>query len=73
MDKEMSKKITEYFRSKALCILDFGCGTGFEAQQLLQNIPVSSIDALTCNVPLTIRNQFPLLDSIAVGTYLIGV
>ena len=49
--KEMGKKITEYFGSKALRILDFGCGTGFEAQQLLQNIPVSSIAALTCYDP----------------------
>jgi SAM-dependent methyltransferase len=49
--KEMSKKITEYFGLKVLRILDFGCGTGFEAQQLLQNIPVSNIAALTCYDP----------------------
>lgn len=49
--KEMSKKVTEYFGSKALRILDFGCGTGFEAQQLLQSIPVSSVAALTCYDP----------------------
>src|SRR5205823_5403176 len=29
----------------------FGCGTGFEARQLLQNIPVSDIAALTCYDP----------------------
>src|SRR2546425_13130875 len=46
--KEMSKKVTEYFGLKVLRILGFGCGTGFEAQQLLQNIPVSNIAALTC-------------------------
>lgn len=49
--EEMSKKITEYFGSNILRILDFGCGTGFEAQQLLQNIPISSIAALTCYDP----------------------
>src|SRR5947209_7230537 len=49
--KEMSKKVAESFGSKPLHILDFGCGTGFEAQQLLQNISVSSIAALTCYDP----------------------
>lgn len=49
--KEMSEKVTEYFGSKVLRILDFGCGTGFEAQQLLQNIPVNRIAALTCYDP----------------------
>ncbi len=49
--KEMSKKVTESFKSKALRIFDFGCGTGFEAQQLLRNIPISSIVALTCYDP----------------------
>ena len=49
--KEMSKKVTESFKSKTLRILDFGCGTGFEAQQLLRNIPGSSIVALTCYDP----------------------
>lgn len=49
--REMSKRVTEYFGSKMLRILDFGCGTGFEAQQLLQNIPTSSIGALTCYDP----------------------
>lgn len=45
--KEMSKKVTESIESNALRILDFGCGTGFEASQLLQNIPASSIAVLT--------------------------
>src|SRR5437764_2837227 len=32
-------------------ILNFGCGTGFEAQQLLQHMPENSISALTCYDP----------------------
>jgi trans-aconitate methyltransferase len=49
--KEMNEKVTESFKSKALRILDFGCGTGFEAQQLLRNIPINSIAGLTCYDP----------------------
>ena len=49
--REMSIKVTERLESKALHILDFGCGTGFEAQQLLRNIPANSIAALTCYDP----------------------
>ena len=32
-------------------ILDFGCGTGFEAEQLLRNLPVGSIQRLVCYDP----------------------
>jgi trans-aconitate methyltransferase len=49
--KEMSKQVTEYFGLKKLHILDFGCGTGFAAQQMLQNIPGRSIAGLTCYDP----------------------
>jgi SAM-dependent methyltransferase len=32
-------------------ILDFGCGTGFEAEQLIKNLPPGSIAELTCYDP----------------------
>jgi SAM-dependent methyltransferase len=32
-------------------ILDFGCGTGFEAEQLIRNMPEGSIAELTCYDP----------------------
>src|SRR6266849_10625983 len=32
-------------------ILDFGCGSGFEAQQLLAALPSSAVGALTCYDP----------------------
>jgi SAM-dependent methyltransferase len=34
-----------------LRVLDFGCGTGFEADLLLQFLPPSSVEALTCFDP----------------------
>ncbi len=49
--KEMSEKISSSPQSKSLRILDFGCGTGFEAQQLLQNLSATSIAGLTCYDP----------------------
>ena len=49
--QEMSEKVIEYFGATPLRILDFGCGTGFATRQLLQNIPASSIAALTCYDP----------------------
>jgi 2-polyprenyl-3-methyl-5-hydroxy-6-metoxy-1,4-benzoquinol methylase len=35
-------------QSEKLRILDFGCGTGFEASQLLLHVPRSNIEHLTC-------------------------
>lgn len=32
-------------------ILDFGCGTGFEAEQLIRNLPSGSIETLVCYDP----------------------
>lgn len=32
-------------------ILDYGCGTGFEAQQVLENIPLNRIGSLVCYDP----------------------
>src|SRR5882762_5700969 len=32
-------------------IIDFGCGTGFEARQLLANVPTAAIASLTCYDP----------------------
>lgn len=33
------------------CVLDFGCGTGFEAEQLLTNLPQDSVSSITCYDP----------------------
>lgn len=49
--KDMSRQVIERLGSEALRILDFGCGTGFEAQQILRNIPGHHIAALTCYDP----------------------
>src|SRR5690606_17083508 len=33
---------------RRLRVLDFGCGTGFEAQQLLDGVPAERIERLVC-------------------------
>jgi SAM-dependent methyltransferase len=38
-------------KTKVWRILDFGCGTGFEAEQLLKNLPQGTIAQLTCYDP----------------------
>jgi SAM-dependent methyltransferase len=45
--QEMILAVTEDTHKKWR-ILNFGCGTGFEAQQLLQYMPENRISALTC-------------------------
>ncbi len=48
--QEMISTIAKHAHTKWR-ILNFGCGTGFEAQQLLQHMPKNSISALTCYDP----------------------
>ncbi|MEE9294705.1 MAG: methyltransferase [Phycisphaerae bacterium] len=49
--REMTRVAQEQCASTEFRILDFGCGTGFEADQLLLELPRSSISALTCYDP----------------------
>src|SRR6185295_67937 len=49
--REMIDVATTESVRKQWQILDFGCGTGFEATQLLQNIPQTRLAGLTCYDP----------------------
>jgi SAM-dependent methyltransferase len=49
--EEMLLKALELSNSKELRILDFGCGTGFEAEQLIRHIPKGFIKKITCYDP----------------------
>jgi 2-polyprenyl-3-methyl-5-hydroxy-6-metoxy-1,4-benzoquinol methylase len=46
--KQMIDYALERFGSRVWHILDFGCGGGFEAEQLIRNLPEGSIARLTC-------------------------
>ncbi len=46
--REMISQVQERRPAQGWRILDFGCGTGFEAEQLLRKLPVESIASLTC-------------------------
>ena len=48
---EMVGFITENHPQNQWDVLDFGCGTGFASQQLLNLMPVNSIRSLTCYDP----------------------
>jgi trans-aconitate methyltransferase len=52
--QEIIKSLIEQQKSTTKWrILDFGCGTGFEAEQLIQNLPQGSIAQLICYDPST--------------------
>ena len=46
--KEMVKLALRHLGDAPLYVLDFGCGTGFEADQLLRHLPGKRIAHLTC-------------------------
>src|SRR4051812_17079365 len=46
--REMAAEVQDRQPPTGWHILDFGCGTGFEAEQLLRNFPTGSIASLTC-------------------------
>jgi len=49
--KEMLQHAMSLTSPQLLHILDYGCGTGFEAQQAIENIPKSRIGSLVCYDP----------------------
>ena len=49
--REMIDRATSVAKVPQWRILDFGCGTGFEAEQLIKNLPSGSIAELTCYDP----------------------
>src|SRR5215204_589604 len=49
--QEMIAQLLERTKDVKWNILDFGCGTGFEAEQLIRNLPQGSIAKLTCYDP----------------------
>jgi len=49
--QEMIQIATAQCRSTVWRILDFGCGTGFEAEQLLRNLSVGNVAQLVCYDP----------------------
>jgi len=49
--KEMADYAAKTAEVKEWRILDFGCGTGFEAEQLIRYLPQGSIAQLTCYDP----------------------
>jgi SAM-dependent methyltransferase len=49
--QQMINSVIADGRSKIWYILDFGCGTGFEAEQILQNLPQDRPAQLTCYDP----------------------
>jgi ubiquinone/menaquinone biosynthesis C-methylase UbiE len=44
----MIRNAMQKTRQRKWRILDFGCGTGFEAEQLIRELPKGTIDKLTC-------------------------
>jgi len=48
---EMAKQALQQHPSTEWHILNFGCGTGFEAEQLLKHLPQGSVVRLTCYDP----------------------
>jgi SAM-dependent methyltransferase len=46
--QEMVRNMVRNIDQREWRILDFGCGTGFEAEQLIRELPEGSIYALTC-------------------------
>jgi SAM-dependent methyltransferase len=48
---EMLDRATSTTETQVWRILDFGCGTGFEAEQLIKTLPPGSIAELTCYDP----------------------
>jgi len=49
--QEMIGQAIDVAETSVWRILDFGCGTGFEAEQLIRNMPEGSIAELTCYDP----------------------
>jgi SAM-dependent methyltransferase len=49
--QEMIERGVEECKSGGWRILDFGCGTGFEAEQVLRNLPRGNVVQLTCYDP----------------------
>lgn len=49
--KEMIAYVIQHGENRTWRVLDFGCGTGFEAQQLARNLPRGSIAGLICYDP----------------------
>ena len=49
--QQMTAFATSLRPGAASSILDFGCGTGFEAEQILRNLPPGSVERLTCYDP----------------------
>ncbi len=49
--QEMIENALEQYESPVWRILNFGCGTGFEAEQLVRNLPQGTIAQLTCYDP----------------------
>lgn len=49
--RKMIQTVVEDSPSRQWSILDFGCGTGFEAEQMLTNLPLGKIARLTCYDP----------------------
>lgn len=49
--QEMIQQALERSQSKVWRIFDFGCGTGFEAEQLIHNLRPGAIAQLTCYDP----------------------
>ncbi|HEY3374474.1 MAG TPA: class I SAM-dependent methyltransferase [Candidatus Aquicultor sp.] len=49
--QEMIEHSLQQYPNRAWRILDIGCGTGFEAKQLIQNLPQGSIESIVCYDP----------------------
>jgi trans-aconitate methyltransferase len=49
--REALRALQERRGTSAWRVVDFGCGTGFEARQLLANVPREAIESLTCYDP----------------------